>query len=414
MPQNTLRSPLFSYLFNRVDGNIFSFISPPGISVFNFVVILLTNNPCSLETTSNLNQHTHTPYTLIDGATAPTLAISQESMELSDFVRDASNAFVDRLEAYEDIINIEVGDTSLNRARNLEREARLRQVYLKFEGGNPTGTQKDRIAFVQCLDALRRQFDTITIATCGNYGVSTAIAAKLAGLRCIICIPESYHPKRLKEMEDHGSEIVRTRGTYEESVEYSKKMALDTEYYDANPGGANTHIQLMAYAEIAYEIYDTLRDAPKVIAAPVSNGTMIAGIHRGFSTLYKRGKTSRVPRIVAGSSFKKNPIIYSFLKGYDVCVDLEKEKIKETSINEPLINWHSFDGDEALWAIRSTNGWAMDISDTKLAYYSKLLRDKEGLNVLPASTAGLIALLEEHKRNQLEGDRYVAVLTGRK
>ncbi len=342
------------------------------------------------------------------------MAISQEALELSETVRNPSFSLIERLEAYEDIINIEVGDTSLTRARNIEREVRLRQIYLKFEGNNPTGTQKDRIAFVQCLDALRRGFDTITIATCGNYGVSIAIAAKLAGLRCLICIPETYRPKRVKEMEDHDAEVMRTPGTYEESVEYSKKLALEKEYYDANPGGANSHLQLMAYAEIAYEIYDTLRDAPKILAAPVSNGTMLAGIYRGFVTLYKRGKTSRIPRMVAGSSFKKNPIIYAHQHGYLVCKDLLKEKIKETSVNEPLVNWHSFDGDEALFSIRASNGWAHDISDTKLSYYSKILLEKEGLSVLPASTAGLIALLEEHKRTPFEGDRFVAILTGRK
>ena len=360
------------------------------------------------------NNLIHTPYSLIDGASAFGLSISQEALELSEIVRNPAEALIDRLEAFEDIINIEVGDTSLNRARNLEREVRLRQIYMKFEGGNPTGTQKDRIAFVQCLDALRRGFDTITIATCGNYGVSTAIAAKLAGLKCLIFIPDSYHPKRLKEMTDHGAEIIRLSGTYEESVLYSKKISEEKEYYDANPGGSNTHQQLIAYAEIAYEIYDQLRDAPKIVAAPGSNGTMLAGIYRGFVMLYKRGKTSRIPRMVAGSSFKKNPIIYSFLKGYEQCADLTKEKIHETSVNEPLVNWHSFDGNEALWSIRTSKGWAMDISDAKLTYFSKILRDKEGLNVLPASTAGLIALLEEHKKNPLEGDRYVAILTGRK
>ncbi len=356
----------------------------------------------------------HTPYHLIDGASGFGTVISRETQELSEIVRDTANPLIERLEMYEDIINLEVGDTSLSRARNIERETGLKQIFLKFEGGNPTGTQKDRIAFLQCLDALRRGYDTITIATCGNYGASTALAAKLAGLRCVICIPENYHPKRLREVIDMGAEILRTSGSYEDSVGFSKQLALDKEYYDGNPGGVNTHIQLTGYAEIANEIYDVLRDAPKVIAAPVSNGTMLAGIHRGFSTLYKRGKTSRMPQIVAASSYRKNPIVYSFQKGLDTCTELQPQKIRESQVNEPLINWHSFDGDEALWAVRATNGWASDISDSKLMYYSKILREKEGLSVLPASTAGLIALLEYHKKNPLDSDRYVAVLTGRK
>ncbi|MBN2350907.1 MAG: pyridoxal-phosphate dependent enzyme [Bacteroidales bacterium] len=355
-----------------------------------------------------------TPYKLIDGASAFGLAISSESQELTKIVTDTSNPIIDRLEAYEDIMNIEVGDTSLSRARNIERETGLRQIYLKFEGGNPTGTHKDRIAFAQCLDALRRGYDTITLATCGNYGVACALAANLAGLRCIINIPEEYHSLRLKEMVNLGAEIIRTPGSYEDAVQYSKKFAEKNEYYDANPGGANTHLQLVAYSEIALEIYDYLRDAPKLVAAPVSNGTMLAGVYRGFATLYKRGMTSRIPSFVAGSSYKKNPIVLSFKNNLESCNDLDPKKIKETKVNEPLINWHSFDGDEALWALKNSNGWAMDISDSKMTYYSKILKDKEGLNVLPASTAGLIALLEHNKKEALEGDRYVAILTGRK
>ena len=363
---------------------------------------------------TQIHNSINSPYPLLDGASAIGTVVSKETEELSRIVKDLSVSIVDRSDAYVDIINIEVGDTALSRARNIERESGLRQIYLKFEGGNPSGTQKDRISFAQCLDALRRGYDTITVATCGNYGASIALAAKLAGLRCVICIPESYHSVRIKEMELNGAEIVRTPGSYEDSVGFSQKMAVEKEYYDANPGGTNTSLQLQAYAEIANEIYDTLRDAPKILAAPVSNGTMLAGIYRGFVSLYKRGKTSRIPKMVAGSSFKKNPIIYSYKKGYDTCLDLPPGSIRETKINEPLINWHSFDGEEALYAIRESGGLASDISDTKLTHYSKLLREKEGLNVLPASTAGLIALLEMHKQGSLEGDRFVSILTGRK
>jgi threonine synthase len=252
------------------------------------------------------------------------------------------------------------------------------------------------------------------VATCGNYGASIALAAKLAGLKCFICVPGNYHTQRIREMEAAGAQILRTPGTYEDTVNHSRSVAEKNEYYDANPGGANTALQIHTYSEIADEIYDVLRDAPKAVAVPVSNGTLLAGIYRGFVSLYKRGKTSRIPRIVAGSSFKKNPIIWSFKKGFDTCEDLTPEAIHESRINEPLINWHSFDGNEALHAIRNSEGMARDVTDQKLIFYSRILREKEGLNVLPASTAGLVALLEWHRNLPMEGDRYVAVLTGRK
>jgi threonine synthase len=327
---------------------------------------------------------------------------------------DPTEALSERLEAYEDIVDSQVGDTTLSRARNIEREVGLRQIHLKFEGGNPTGTQKDRIAFAQVMDALRRGFEGITVATCGNYGVALGLAASLAGLRCVLYIPKGYAVKRMKEIEGHGAEAIRVECDYERAVMQSRERAEADEIYDANPGGVNTALQLRAYGEIAYEIYDELRDAPAAVAVPVSNGTTLAGIHRGFLSLFRRGKTSRMPRMIAGSSFGKNPIVRSFRKNADSCSDLTPERIRETRVNEPLINWHSIDGDHALDAIRATGGWASDASDRSMLAFSKLLREREGLSVLPASTAGLIALTELHRHDALSGDRYVAVLTGKK
>ena len=331
-----------------------------------------------------------------------------------DVAADDKRDVEERLEALEDIFDSEIGDTTLARSRNLEREVGIRQLYLKFEGGNATGTQKDRIAFAQASDALRRGYDAMTAATCGNYGVAIALAARCAGLRCLICVPKGYHTRRISEMEGLGATILREGEDYERAVDASRALAESEEVYDANPGGSNTPLQLKSYGEIAYEIYDQLRDAPAAVAVPVSNGTTLAGIHRGFVSLYRRGKTSRIPRMIAGSSYGKNPIVHSFRRGTETCEDLVPAAIRETATNEPLINWHSSDGDYALAAVRGTEGTAADASDKRMREISRLLREKEGLSALPASTAGLIALIDAHRSHPLGNDRYVAVLTGRR
>ena len=351
---------------------------------------------------------------LLDGADAATIGITDQLEAARRITTDVSRSIEQRLEAYEDIFESEVGDTGVTRARNIERELGLRQLFLKFEGDNPSGTQKDRIAFAQAQDALRRGFEAITVATCGNYGVAVAQAASLAGLRCIVYVPESYRTRRTAEMERFGAEVVRAPGDYETVVELSRGRADIDDVYDANPGGANTPLQLRAYGEIAYEIYDELRDAPAVVAVPVSNGTTLAGIHRGFVSLYRRGKTSRIPRMFAGSSFGKNPIVRAFRNRLPRCENLVPEKIRETAINEPLVNWSSLDGDHALASIRATDGWASSVSDKTMLRFAKLVREQQGLSVLPAATAGLGALLEKHGSEPLPHDRYVAVLTGRR
>jgi len=350
---------------------------------------------------------------LRDGVKTAENKVSSETKKLSEFVRDKSISLLDRLESYEDIINLEVGDTGLSRAKTLERQFDIRQLYIKYEGDNPTGTQKDRIAFAQVYDALRREFKVVSLATCGNYGVAVALATHLAGIDCKIYIPDSYQTERIAEMEILGAEIIRLPGSYEDVVKASSELANENGWYDANPGGSNTPLQIMAYSLIATEIFEDLGDAPKYCAVPVSNGTLFAGIYRGFVSLYKRGKTSRIPKMIAASSTKKNPIIQSFLLGLDHCKDLDPYAIKETKYNEPLINWHSFDGEEALYALRESQGEAFNISDKKLKDMTALLSKKEGFRILPASTAGLIALLELDEKLNFEPDRFVAVLTAK-
>lgn len=351
---------------------------------------------------------------ILTGLASTTVSkVSAEASSLANFVRDTSKSLIDRLEAYEDIMSLEVGDTALTRAKTIEREFDIRQLYVKVEGDNPTGTQKDRIAFAQVHDAMRREYDAICLATCGNYGVATALAANLAGLACKVYIPASYHTNRLQQIVDQGAEIIRIPGSYEDVVRESSRIAVEKGWYDANPGGENTPLQIAAYSQIAYEIYEDLRDAPRICAAPVSNGTLFAGIYRGFVSLYKRGKTSRIPMMIASSSSYKNPIVVSHNLGLDHCRDLDPTKIKETEINEPLINWHSFDGEEALYALRQTNGLAYNISDRRMREMTSFLQKKEGLRILPASTSALVAFLKHHETKALEPDRYVVVLTAR-
>ena len=111
---------------------------------------------------------------------------------------------------------------------------------------------------------------------------------------------------------------------------------------------------------------------------PVGLGTLLAGVFRGFQSLYRRGKTSRMPRMVAGSTYRQNPIIAAFLSGAEHCADLDPARIRETGVNETLVNWHAIDGDLALSGLHASHGWADYASDRALNRYSRLLRDAQG------------------------------------
>jgi threonine synthase len=345
--------------------------------------------------------------TLRDAVKTASNNIGLPARELSKLSSDLRLDRETRLKAFRRIIEFEIGNTWLRRSKAIERDFGVNNLYLKFEGDNPTGTQKDRIAFAQVADALNKDFTDIALATCGNYGVAVALAAQLAGLRCHIYIPAGYHTERLKEMEELGSNIHRPPGSYEDVVRLSSEQAKTEGWYDANPGGANTDLQIDAYAGIGRELRNDLGYHPVSCAVPVSNGTLLAGIHRGLG-----GKAETL--MIAASATAKNPIVYSFRKGFKNCVDLDPAKIKETIINEPLINWHSFDGEEALASVYDSGGLAYNISDERMRKMTAYLSDRESLRVLPASTAGLIALLKMHEEGILPEGTHVAVLTAKR
>lgn len=312
---------------------------------------------------------------------------------------------------FRELMGRETGSTSLLRARNLGRDLGIPNLYLKFEAGNPTGTHKDRIAFAHCLDALELGQTTISVATCGNYGAAVSHAAQLAGLNVVVFIPAGFHSPRIPEMEAAGASIRRVPGSYEDTVVASREAAFREGWYDANPGDANADLQLKAYAPIAAEIVEQLGAWPGVVACPVSNGTLLGGLYLGFEAM---ASEKSMPHLVAGSSYGKNPVVHAFLKRIDSCIDLPPAKIKETPTNEPLVNWHSFDGEVALEAIRKTEGWAVNVSDQRMQAMSRLLRMREGLSVLPAATAGLVALARTANQLQFTDQPIVALLTGKK
>jgi threonine synthase len=320
----------------------------------------------------------------------------------------------ERLITFETQLDGRVGDTPSLRARNLERELGLSDLYLKFEGGNPTGTQKDRIAVAFVRDALAQGREAVSVATCGNFGCAVAHAAGLAGLRSVLYIPRSYTARRAEEMRSRGGQIERVDGEYEEAVFASQAACRAHGWYDANPGNGSAAISLPAYGAIAAEVVRALGAAPATVAVPVSNGTTLAGIFYGFERLCADGAIARLPRMVAASAFQKNPVIKSFQAGLERCLDLDPRAVRETSVNEPLINWHAFDGDLALQALRRSQGFAEFVSDKWMVTYARMLRELEGIDALPASTCSLRALVKLKDKGELPPGPHLALVTGRR
>ena len=285
------------------------------------------------------------------------------------------------------------------------------EIYLKWEGNNPTGTHKDRAAYLQVSNAYNKGYKAITTATCGNYGVAIAFFSMHFNIKSVVFIPRSYNTPKIPVMKLYNAEIMLTDGTYEDAVEKSIEYASAENIYDANPGSVNDDININAYKTIAYEIVKGLNEAPSLVSVPVGNGTTLAGVYEGFKEFYEKGYTKKIPIIIGGTTKYGNQIYLSWAKGSLNPIYMNKSQITETSVSEPLIAYKSMDAEDALKALYDTDGYMYAFDDYELLHMYNILKDTEGLVALPASTASLLALLTYFKSFSVEGIG-VSIITG--
>ncbi len=309
-----------------------------------------------------------------------------------------------------------IGDTLFARLKNMEKLLDFSKFYVKFEAGNPTGTMKDRASYATLHYAKEQEYGTIAVASCGNFGASIVKLSKIFEIEPHVYIPESYHSPRIAEIQRMGGIIHRAEGTYEALVELSGMEAEENGWYNGNPGTPeNSKVSFEAYESIAYEIFDELEYAPDAVSVSTSNGTCFTGVFMGFRKLFRRGKTDKIPVMIAASTTGGNPIVSSFKAGMKKIEDLTPDAIIETPENEPIVNWKSLDGQAALDALWESDGYASAVSDDIMITFSNLLEKEEGLSVLPASAASVAAMSEYVKARATPKSKcFVSVLTSRK
>lgn len=304
-----------------------------------------------------------------------------------------------------------IGDTPLIRSEYLEEELGVSEIYLKLEGQNPTGTHKDRLAIQHVDDAIIKNYDTITVGSCGNYGLSMSFVACKSKMDCKIFVPRKYSDKMIERMEHYGAEVIRVEGGYEESVEQSRNTADENGWYDANPGKENTPISLVAYVDIAEEIQEELGETPSTVSVPVGNGTTLAGIHLGFRLLWRKNRSKYVPKMLASSSLRNNAILKTYKEGSEEILVMDPDEIRPTEVNEPLLNWNALNGQEAINAIRETEGTAVGLTDEEMLTYQDIL-EQDGVRCLPVSASALGALDKYDDNDKNEGKNVIVITSG--
>jgi len=282
------------------------------------------------------------------------------------------------------------------RATSLEARAGVERIYVDYEGVNPTGTHKDRIARVHVERAVKEGFSGITVGTCGNYGAAVAYHAMTVGLRAVVFVPSGYSLERLYEIRTFGAEVVEIQGTYEDAVRASRRFASENGFYDANPGGRRD-VDFEAYSALAEEVL--MRMEPDVVFVPVGNGTTLAGLWRGFR---RRGVE---PRMVGVTTAFGNEVLRRFYG--DPNADFA-----ETVLNEPLVSSESFDADEALRAVYESGGYVFGFADDVALRYAGIIRSATGISPLPASALTLAGLMKFVRKFGVGRRNFLLIVTG--
>lgn len=306
------------------------------------------------------------------------------------------------------VVTLQEGNTPLLFSRALSsRLGKGFEVYLKYEGMNPTGSFKDRGMTLAVSKAKESGSRAIICASTGNTSASAAAYAARAGLRCVVLIPEgAIALGKLAQALIHGAKVLAIRGNFDDALGLVKET---TSRYPITLVNSLNPYRLEGQKTGAFEICDYLKEAPDYQCIPVGNAGNITAYWKGYKEYRKAGKIKSLPKLLGFQAQGAAPIV----KGYPI----KNPRTIATAIRI---------GNPASWkqaeSARDESGGLIDaVSDKEILDSYKLLASREGIFVEPASAAsvaGLLKLVKKgfFKRNTDDGIRktkkIVCILTG--
>lgn len=312
------------------------------------------------------------------------------------------------------IITLHEGNTPLLRAKWLEQLLdRKAEVYLKFEGTNPTGSFKDRGMTVAVSKALERGLTIGICASTGNTSASAAAYCGVAGMKCAIVVPAGkIAAGKLSQALAHGAIICAVHGSFDDALRIVRELTKELPVALLNSINPD---RIEGQKTCVLEICDALGDAPDFHILPVGNAGNITSHWKGYREYFEAGRISQLPVMVGVQAEGAAPLV----KGEPV----PNPETIATAIR--IGNPASWQG--AIRARDESGGTIIAVSDEAIVDAYRLLARREGLFVEPASAASVAGLLKlakegyfERKFEQLKSERgferekpiIVCVLTG--
>ena len=213
------------------------------------------------------------------------------------------------------VVSLGEGGTKLRRCDRLISWAGAKNLFVKYEGENPTGSFKDRGMTVCVTKALELGAKKVICASTGNTSASLAAYAAKAGIECIVLVPAGKIALgKLAQAIAYGAKVVQVEGNFDEAlklaIELSKKGELAYLLNSVNP------FRLEGQKTLAYEVFEQLgMRAPDAVVVPVGNAGNISAIWKGFSELARIGLTDETPRMYGVQASGAAPIAHAFKEG---------------------------------------------------------------------------------------------------
>jgi threonine synthase len=298
------------------------------------------------------------------------------------------------------IVTLQEGNTPLIPAPRLAQEAGGGfDLYLKFEGLNPTCSFKDRGMTAAMTQALARKAKLVICASTGNTSASAAAYAGRAGLRCAVILP---HGKialgKLAQARMYGAEIVAIKGNFDDALRLVRELG-------AKPGvevvNSINPVRIEGQKTAAFEICDALGRAPDFHFLPVGNAGNITAYWKGFKEYQALGVTKTLPRMCGFQAAGAAPIVLG--------KPVPDPQTVATAIR--IGNPASWAG--ATEAVASSNGMMESVTDEQILHAYNLSARLEGLFSEPACNAPVAGLLRAGQAGRIpRGSLVTLTLTG--
>ena len=315
------------------------------------------------------------------------------------------------------VVSLGEGNTPLIRLENIPRETgKDVDLYIKYEGLNPTGSFKDRGMTMAVTRAVEEGSRAVLCASTGNTSAAAAAYAARAGITAFVIIPEGKIALgKLAQAMIHGAVVIQIRGNFDAGMRLVKEVA---EHAPVTIVNSINPYRLQGQKTASFEIVDELGRAPDFHCLPVGNAGNITAHWIGYSE-YAGMNTQACTYCGGDCSFPRAAIIDKrpVMVGYQAAGAapfMRGEMVDHPDTVATAIRiGHPQSWDQA-WKVRvESTGWFDECTDTEILAAQKLLTSREGIFCEPASATSVAGALRDIKSGKIpEGSRVVCTLTG--